>query len=367
MKIGIVTHHTAHNYGAMLQAYALQRYLKDEYNYEVKNIHLRTKAGIKAYRIFKKPNRIIGLIWEFIKFFHYPQLKRKHIAFENFLENYLDKTKLYKSYEELETYPPELDCYISGSDQVFSPMGKEINAYYLNFGDDETKRIAYAPSFGYKTIPEEKKDLIRKLLNRFDHLSAREVSGCKIIEELTGEKVPNVLDPVFLLEPDQYRKISKPLKLKYKKYILCYSLVGMKKQIPLAMKVKELTGLPIVLISSSALLPIKGVDKIVRDAGPREFLWLFDNASFVVTDSFHGTAFSLIFRKNFFSTIAMPLKADRIYSILNEVGLNDRIIEDPKEIKKDKLTIDYKTPNERLQNKINISKDYLQKALKDEN
>ncbi len=367
MSIGIITHHAAHNYGAMLQAYALQKYLKINYDKNVENINFKTDEGINAYAIFKKPKKLRGYVWFLLKFIHYNELKKRHQAFENFLENYIDKTNRYKSYEELITSPPNFDYYISGSDQVFSPRNPikgAINAYYLNFGDADIKRIAYAPSFGYKTIPEGEKDLIKTLLNRFDDLSAREISGCKIIKELTGKEVPNVLDPVFLLNIEEYRKISKPVKLKYNNYILCYALVGMKKQIPLALNLKEITGLPIVLIKDSALLPVKGVDKIIRFAGPREFLWLFDNADYVVTDSFHGTAFSLVFKKNFFSTIAFPEKAERIYSILKETDLEDRIVDKPDEIDKNNLKIDYAIPARRLEEKIKISKDYLEMSLK---
>ncbi len=364
MSIGIITHHSAHNYGAMLQAYALQKYLKNNYDKEVKIINLRTKEGIKAYKIIKKPKKLTGYIWVILKLVHYVALKKRHRAFEKFLNDYIDKTKIYKSFEEITTFPPNFDYYISGSDQVFSPKGKELRAYYLDFGSYDKKRIAYAPSFGYKTVPNEKKELIKKLLLRFNHLSAREVSGCNIIKTLINKEVPNVLDPVFLLNPADYHIIANPVKLKSKNYILCYALVGMKKQIPLAKKLKEITGLPIVLIKDSALLPVKGIDKIIRFAGPREFLWLFANANYVVTDSFHGTAFSLVFRKNFFSTIAIPEKAERIYSILKETGLEDRIVDKPGEINIHNLEVDYKIPYKRLKEKIKISKEYLKMATK---
>lgn len=363
MNIGIITFHSAHNYGAMLQAFALQKYIKNNYNCNVKNINFNTDKDIKAYKIFKKHKKIHSYIWEILKFLHYSELKKRHNSFESFLNDYIDTTERYPTYKKLIENPPPFDIYISGSDQVFSPMGKELIAYYLDFGYDDTKRIAYAPSFGYTSIPDDKKEIIKKLLLRFNYLSAREKSGCQIIKDLINKDVPNVVDPVFLLDSQEYRKISNPVKLKYENYILCYSLVGIKKQIALAIRLKEITGLPIVLIKDSALLPIKGVDKIIRFAGPREFLWLFDNAKYVVTDSFHGTAFSLIFKKNFFSTIAFPEKADRIYSILNEIGLNDRIIDNLIEITENNLEINYHIPSKKLEEKINTSKEYLKKSL----
>jgi len=363
MNIGIITFHSAHNYGAMLQAFALQKYIKNNYNCNVKNINFNTDKDIKAYKIFKKHKKIHSYIWEILKFLHYSELKKRHNSFELFLKNYIDTTERYSTYEKLIENPPQFDVYISGSDQVFSPKGKELNAYYLNFGPKHIKRIAYAPSFGYKTVPDNMKKQISILLNRFNRLSAREISGCEIIKELTGKDVPNVVDPVFLLNPEHYHDIAKPVKIKYKKYILCYSLVGIKKQTALAGKLKELTGLPIILLKPSASLPIKGIDKTIRSAGPLEFLWLFENADFVVTDSFHGTAFSLVFKKNFFSAIAFPEKAERIYSILNEIELNDRIIDNPIEITKNNLEINYHIPSKKLEEKINTSKEYLKKSL----
>ncbi len=364
MKIGIITHHAAHNYGAMLQAYSLQTYLRLNMEADVKHIHFLTQGGIKAYKIFKKHRRLRGYIWEIFRLFNYRALKKRHFAFESFLSDYIIKTKRYTSYQQLKANLPDFDYYISGSDQVFSPKEKELDTWYLKFCPDNKRKIAYAPSFGYKTIPIEKKKYITKLLNRFDHLSAREISGCNIIKELISKDIPNVLDPVFLLDNSEFKKIEKPLKLKYKKFILCYSLVGMKKQISLAIKIKELTGLPIVLIKHNSLLPIKYVDKIVRYAGPCEFVWLFRNAEYVVTDSFHGTAFSLVFKKNFFSTIAFPEKAERIIGILTEIELENRIIDNPKVINIDNLVIDYSIPNIKLENKIKLSKEYLKMALK---
>lgn len=363
MSVGIITHHAAHNYGAMLQAFSLQKYLKCEYNLEVKEIDFATQAGIDAYAILKKPKNAKQYIWFLFRLLHYQELNKRHKAFEDFLENYIEKTKRYSIFKELLDSPPDFDIYISGSDQVFSPKGRELRAHYLDFGSDQIKRIAYAPSFGYKSIPKDKKAEIANLLQNFDHLSAREVSGCNVIKELTGKDVPNVIDPVFLLSVEEYRKISNPIKFKYREYILCYSLVGIKKQLPLARRLKAVTGLPIVLINP-ALLPLKGIDKIIRSAGPREFLWLFDHANFVVTDSFHGTAFSLVFRKNFFSTIALPEKAERLYSILKETGLDNRIIDKPEEITDGNLFVDYKQANRKIDEKIRVSKEYLENALK---
>lgn len=364
MEIGILTFHSAHNYGAMLQAFALQQYIKNCLSMNVKIIDFRTLDSINSYSIFKKPKQLRGYARETLKILHYLDLKKKHSSFERFLADYICLTQRYSTYKELYEQPPILDFYITGSDQVFNPNGKEINAYYLNFGKTSTKKIAYAPSFGHKNIPSDKNALIKDLLNKFDHLSARETSGCSIIKELIGKEVPNVVDPVFLLTREQYHSISKPFKLRCKKYILVYALIGFKKQVSIALRIKEITGLPIVLIKSEVIFPIKGISKIVRAAGPREFLWLFENASYIVTDSFHGTAFSLVFRKNFFTTIAFPEKAERIFSLLRQTELTMRIVENPKDILEESLPVNYDSTNEKLEEKIQFSKEFLINSIK---
>jgi len=275
----------------------------------------------------------------------------------------MDKTDIYKTYEELEKKPPQFEVYIAGSDQVFNPKEVEIRTNYLDFCPKGVKKIAYAPSFGLSFIPDEHKEFVKSRLDRFDFLSAREKSGCKIIKELTGRDVPNVLDPVFLLEPTEFQKIANPVKLGFNDYLLCYGLNDFKEQLKFSKRIKQMTGLPIVLITRDPR-PIKGVDKIIRFAGPREFLWLFSHSKFIVTDSFHGTAFSLVFQKPFFSYIAFPAVAGRITSLLGNVGLMDRIIKTPEEISQANIDFDFKEAYGRLEKMRDISKQYLKQAIR---
>jgi len=365
MKIGILTFHCSHNYGAMLQAYATQTFLKNKTKENVKIIDYKPMSSVNAYKILKTPKSLKQIIKFCIQLVQYRKLKKRWDAFEKFYDDMFDKTQRYFSYEELKQNPPDCDVVISGSDQVFNPKNKNTEVYYLDFLKNSDKRLAtYAPSFGYTTIPEDKKEMIQASLNRIDFLSSREFEGCSIIKELTGRTVDCVLDPVFLLQPEEWRgamvsSFKKPLS----SYILVYALVGYKKQMAIAHKIKKYLKLPIVLVSGGGNTPFSTADKIIYGTGPKEFVQLFANADYVVTDSFHGTAFSIIFNKPFFSIIVLPRAASRITSLLERIDLNERTMFDVRELAKAELEVDFRKPNQLLQKERMDSIKYLKRSI----
>lgn len=362
MKIGILTYHAAHNYGAMLQAYALQKFLQNNHKDTVKIVDYRPSADKDASRILQKPTSFKQLVLFIIQLVYYRQLKKKYHSFQEFFDVYLDKTKRFFSFNQLKEESAEFDMYITGSDQTFSPRSKFVDVFYLDFCQDNQIRAAYAPSFGFNHIPDDKVDKIKELLMKYKFLSVRETGGCNLVENLTGVKVPSVLDPVYLLQPEEWSSIARPVRLKFSSFILCYALIGTKKQMDIANKIKEMTGLPVVIITHS-VWPRTNADITVNHAGPLEFLWLFKNAKYVVTDSFHGTAFSLLFKKSFFIYIAYKEKSERIISLLTKVGLLNRIIALPKEVTKENLVMDFSEPMAMLQEERNKSIHYLKNCL----
>lgn len=362
-KIGIITFHSSHNYGAMLQVYALQTILKSMINGEVKIIDFKTKEHAKAYKIIKKPNDWRQAILLGLTFFHYPLLRKRWNAFERFYNDILDKTPRYRTYEELQNAPSDFDIIISGSDQVFNPTRKYVEAYYLKFcNKSKHTLVAYAPSFGINFIPDEKVELIKNLLTHFHYLSSRELEGCSIIKELIGKRVDQVLDPVFLLTANEWNNIAVPLRIPFTSYILVYALIGSRKQMELANNIKKQLGLPIILVTNN-VFPKTNADKVFYSAGPREFVNLFSNADYIITDSFHGTAFSVIFEKSFFSIIMLPQRASRITSLLESIDLKKRVLYDVQDIAKDQLEVDYRKANNLLKKEQIKSIDYLRKAL----
>lgn len=362
MNSAIITSHGAHNYGAVLQAYSLQTYIKNNVDQDVIIINFIKDGYYKSHKLLKRPTGIKGYLLESLSLIHYKSIKKRHDAFISFIDQFLNLTAPYYTFNELKLNPPIADNYIVGSDQVFNPLRSDKNVYFLEFCPESKKKIAYAPSFGYSWIPDEYKESIANYLNKFDYLSAREICGCRIIKELSGRDVPNLLDPVFLPNVETFIDIEKPVKIGFSNYILCYGLSDFKKQLKLAKKIKQLTKLPIVLITSDPR-PLWEVDKVVRHAGPREFLWLVNNSNYVVTDSFHGTVFSLVFKKPFFAFIALQEKKDRIISILDNLDLIDRIVESPDEINDNNLVFDYKIVVDKLGILKDISKKYLVEAI----
>jgi hypothetical protein len=214
---------------------------------------------------------------------------------------------------------------ITGSDQVFRYRPEHSEFFYLSFANKlELRTIAYAPSFGTSIVDPLHTQKISELLNGIDHLSCREKTGAEIIERLIGKKVPVVVDPVFLLDKDEWRDCFGTMPILSDKYVLCYALVGWEAQLAIARKISESCNLRIVMISYPAKFVPKDVELIIPS--PKEFVNLFANASYVVTDSFHGTAFSVVFQRPFISYIVLPEASSRIVDLLNETGLSNHII-----------------------------------------
>jgi hypothetical protein len=226
----------------------------------------------------------------------------------------------------------------------------------------ETRKIAFAPSFGSNSLTLEVKNKMAIDLKDFQRLSARETEGAVMLEEMTGMPAMVLLDPVFLLEENDWKKFSRPVENIPPAYILCYALNGRKSLGNIALKVKSLTGLPIVLVSSNVRSGIKA-DRTVYDAGPREFLWLIEHARYVVTDSFHGAAFSILFEKDFFAHIIITQSAQRIVGMLKRFGQENRLISQSVDINIESLPADYAKCRQVIVKEREKSFNYLRESL----
>lgn len=348
------------NYGAVLQAFALQYYLKQDKNLDVCNIDFRTSDHDQADKIFRmgiplSPSALITFIFTCLR--HRALLTRKKRTWK-FKKTYFSFTKRYYNEGELLDSPPQMDIFISGSDQVFNPRGHNQKVYFLDFPKQGAKKIAYAASFGsVKTVtPEWEQKTFPRILD-FDALSSREIEGAEYLSAITKQTVPCLVDPVFLLHMEQWDKVAVEPQIKGK-YILVYDLNGGENLLAIADKIKQLTGFCIICITDKVTKRYKSI-KQVYSAGPAEFVGLFKNAEYVVTDSFHGIVFSVIFNVKFFSFIAVKETASRIYNLLSLVNLSERIIDSPESLTDSiiykKLDID-KT---RLYERIALSKEYI--------
>lgn len=359
-KVGIITFHAADNYGAVLQAYALQTYLHTQ-GHDVEIINFRTKGIENANKplFLHGKNTIKRFIKQLLILPNYFKLKKRNQRFEKFREKYLNLSVRYSNASEIKSVSHDYDICITGSDQVFNPLIQNSDTYYLDFCK-RARKVAYAPSFGIKdfSLVGEK---TKTLINKFAHLSCRESDGAEFLSRTTGKEVPTVSDPVFLLSPREWSKIT--TRPRDGEYIFVYDLNGGSKLIEIANKIKKETGLPIICITASKFANKRyNVDELHIDAGPLEFVSYINHANYVVTDSFHGTAFSVLFRRKFISYIALEHAASRIQSLLDRLGIADRIFYNTKDFNINK--VEFSEYEEELEQLIAASKQYLIETTK---
>lgn len=303
-KAAIVTIQSK-NYGNRLQNYALQQTLK--------------KMGFDVTTLTRIPNktkfkrRLKDLI-------HALRNKTKHEKFENFNLNIKwSKAVLFEGDKEND-WEDIYDYYIAGSDQIWNPNFDFVGDYeYLSFAD-ENKSISYAASFGVDMIPKEKEQHIKNLLQGFKSISVREESAVEIVKRISGRDAQLVLDPVMLLSKEEWQRVeTKPNISKVnKKYIMKYFLGGESKAVDDVID-KVGSGYEIIDIAPSS----RGAEMPI---GPAEFLWLIRNATFVITDSFHGSILSILFHTPFINITRNFNKKDgnmntRIESVLKLYSL----------------------------------------------
>ncbi|MDD3414996.1 MAG: polysaccharide pyruvyl transferase family protein [Lachnospiraceae bacterium] len=329
-KIGIMTFHKSINYGAILQALAMQNVM-EKLGYE---------GTILDYNVFSEDDdskktsllsRIINLkntynAFKLIRFRNSHPCKEREAKFSQFCSKQFRLTdNEYKNYEELKAIKNHYDFFVCGSDQIWNPDYTKANpAYFLQFADKE-KRIAYAPSFGiedFDHVPDRVKKQMQQYLCEFSALSVREVTAAQMIKNMCGVKAQVVVDPTFLIEKTTWETYErKPKELSDKHYILFYILGYDKRYLGLINILERKYNMSVIVIPMTPIWK-KNTKKIC--AGVDEFLYLVHHADYVVTDSFHGMMFSLIYRKNFTALKREDTEhslCSRIVDFLEQLGL----------------------------------------------
>ncbi|EIF6174298.1 polysaccharide pyruvyl transferase family protein [Clostridium perfringens] len=324
-KIGILTWHYFPNYGSALQAYALQKTIINNISENCKIINYRNyKYSPKGVLKIIKNNKFLYMI--ICKVFR----KERAYKFNQFINNNLNMTKEVNSIKELTSLNNEFKFFICGSDQIWSPNVLD-EAYLLSFVKNFNIRISYAPSIVINKISNEQKNIYNENIKKFNSLSVRESKGRDIISEVTGIIPEVVLDPTLLLDKEEYKKVQAEININ-EKYILCYILGDYKKYEKYINEISKQYNMKIVAILSNKSESHYG-DYNIYNAGPAEFLGYIDNAEMILTDSFHGLAFSIIYKKEFliferFSHDDILCQNDRIYNLLDKLKINNRIIKD---------------------------------------
>lgn len=383
-KVAIVSCYYVKNYGSMLQAYAVQKML-DNFNLDSENLDYVKSRDLKqmisyAKRLIKDSNirktQIKNLnkkIYSRINKIFGKNFNIRNKKFEEFKDKYFRVSKPYYGYEALKESSNDYDAFILGSDQLWHPMNFENHYFTMEFINKGKTKITYAPSFGVSSIPQAQIDGTRDYLNRIEKISVREESGKKIIKELTGRDVPVVLDPTFMIKTDEWDEIL-PEKQVYNKgkYIFCYFLGDNKEHREEVERIKKLTGYDIVTlpyIDEIAKSDKNFGDEQLFNVGPAEFIDLIKNAEVIFTDSFHCTAFSIMYKKKFFTfnRFNNNNKAStntRLKSILLLLGLEDRLITDYRKCEEMYSNkINYNETNERLEKMKKSSLEYITNAL----
>ena len=363
MKTGLVTFYHIHHYGALLQAAATERAVES----------LGGQCEIIDYYVnqnndlFRKPTGIGSAAADAHTALHYRPLKARYQRFEQFAKDHLRiSAHRFESLEELRSAQLPYDLILSGSDQIWNPKifpdGHFDPVFFGAFS--QRRKIAYAPSFGVPHIPEGMEEELRGYLKQFSHISVRERQGQTIVRDITGQEVPVVLDPTLLLTREQWSAMAAPPDLSGG-YILCYCISRPGALAPYIHQLAERTGLPVVQLCGIRQR-VHPKARCVLDAGPAEFLGLFQHASYVCTNSFHGTVFSVQFQKPFFTAVAPGELAEpessRTFSILSRLGLADRIIGKGDTAELDG-TVDWAAVDRRLCGARQSSLDYLRAAL----
>lgn len=350
MKVSIITRHAIPNYGSILQSYASQKTFENlGYDAEILNYVRYDERGkesvISNCHISKDglKNKIKRMIYFCLQ---YPNSLKMNKTFEKFQKQYLRLSNtIYGSVEELKKDLPKADIFVTGSDQVWGKIGpvEYDPAYFLSFVPEDKKQIAYSASFGKTELNNDLTSQLDKLLKNYSSILVRESSAVDIIEQYTDKSAKHILDPTLMLDREEWDQLCEPTGVEGTDYIFVYQLHHNKEMEDYITRIQKETGLPVYRAHPSIFYSLKP-GHFIHLPTPGQFLSYIKNAKYMVTDSFHGTVFSIIFNKQFIDIIP-ELTGTRIYSLLDLIGQSDRILNDLNDFSWMNKTIDYSKVN----------------------
>jgi len=343
MKIGLLTYHHSVNYGAILQSYATAKTLKDlGHEVEFINIHQSERLG--------------PIWWAYIF---------RTMSVHRFIEKYYpQETQHIASIDQLKAMSLEYDCLVVGSDQTWNPLISKdwYEAYFLNFGGGDVKRISYASSFGFSEWPAEINSLKKTILDclsRFNAISIRETSGVQLLKKEFCIEAQIVVDPTMLLT--SYNDITGPITSNNKFY--CYILNRTAEQLDFARKLgKEIGKKPVFL---NNIMPVSGFTYMYPPS-VKKWIQCIGGAECMVTDSFHGVVFSILYNRNFIVLTPNTKQVARLYDLMKILGLEDRFFTNPQMAWESKVwqkNVDWDAVNKKIKYLRNKSLDFLKNNL----
>ncbi len=348
MRVYVITFCEWNSFGSMLQSLGLKRALAS-LGFESVILSISPQ---RSYRM-RLPKTTRDAYYFPTRLLHHQAFKAACQKAKAFLADHIDMIFFKDSEEARRSYPLD-GVYLAGSDQIWNPTIRNLEFYYMDFVRG-IKKLTYAVSMGKEQIPEERKPLLRKYLSDFAYLSVREEAAKTALSQLTDAEIRVNIDPSFLLSQDEWRSYETPYPI-HGKYILVYTIYWDKDAQKRLKTLRRKTGLPVV-----AIKPAPSVTYATRplyDVGPGEFLWLIDHAAYVVTSSFHGAAFSVIFNKPF-AAVINPSSPSRLTQLLRTSDLPQVEIDDLC----DEADFDYSGVNQRIECFKQDAYRYLRSAL----
>lgn len=376
LSVGIITMHRVTNFGSALQVYGLFQTIQNlGYNthiidYRFPNSFQKRHNKKKGLPILFKQRNLFKTVSYKISSKIFKVWEQQRLLFEDFYRDRLLLTQPYLEREDIIANPPNFDIVITGSDQVWNTKHTFGDpTFFCDFAGN-CPRISFGASFSTSELDSNYKEGFKHLLNNYVSISVREQNGVRLVKELTGKEAKVVCDPSMLLTKESYRQLSNKSKLKIDKpYILAYILDYNFNPYPLIEnllnKISREKKLDIIYLQCGSIHgnTCKG-NKQVFDAGPLEFLWLIDNAEIIVTSSFHGAAFSIIFEKDFYAVYDNNSKDDRLTSLCQTLNLESRLLSRNQDINNIiDQPIDWHVTNDKLSTFRNQSLSFLKNSL----
>lgn len=330
-KIGLITFHASDNCGSMLQTYALQKVLLNR-GLDVEIINFSCENQREMYSIFVKIRVLRDVVRNIIRLILYPILKREQNGFRCFWKYYRLSKNAYRFNRDLFSIGKMYDCIVCGSDQVWNYKAYDFDdAYLINFAEN-VRKVAYAVSMGQARLDDDlvQKNKYEKMISDFYAVSIREFKSQSMIQSITNLPVYICLDPTFLINEPDYKSLMGEKRLIDGDYIFCYAFTYHKQFVENVVALSKRLNMPVYMMDRKQNIIKcawkKGV-KLTPAAGPEAFLNVFYYASMIFTTSFHGTAFSVIFKKKFWYLNETGGEGDgRATSLLRQMGLMHRYV-----------------------------------------
>ena len=325
-SVGIMTYYRTGNYGGVLQAFALKTAI-NEYGLARASIIPYRADSIKGkinISFLRKAGIFRTAVALFEKIYYCPRMKKMN----RFVDSFAPESELER--DALPRLNSEFDIFLSGSDQIWNPSLQQGDfSYLLDFVFSDSKKRSYGSSFGVSSLPEYLEGSYRSLLSRYKVLTVREEDGANLVQSLIGLRPKTVLDPTLLLSRDRWLEVSASAKSVKPGGLFVYQLGASDKPAFCAKKYKRETGRHVDFVP----FPIGGFVRCTFHLGiaPQEWLGCIRDADYVVADSFHAIVFSIIFHTNFYYVVSsqtVEKRLGRVKTLLDSLGLNDRIIRD---------------------------------------